>query len=82
MTRVGTTRDGRVTVRGACIDDGDIRSVRVNGSPARPLAPNFLEWEAEVEANAPSGTLTLTALAEDAAGNAEPVPHRIEVVRP
>jgi hypothetical protein len=82
MTRVGTPKDGRLTVRGTCIDDGEIRSVRVNGSPVRPLAANFLEWEADVDAKSASGTLTLTALAEDAAGNAERVPHCVEVVLP
>jgi hypothetical protein len=61
---------GRLLVRGTAADDGAIRRVSVNGREARAVGPNFLEWEVEVD-EAP----TLTAAAEDAAGNAEKTPH-------
>jgi hypothetical protein len=68
-TTVITFASGRI-VRGTTIDNGEIKSVTVNGKPAKALAPNFLEWEAEVEPGA------VSAHAEDAAGNVEKTPHR------
>jgi hypothetical protein len=65
---------GKVVVRGTTSDNGVIKRVLVNGRPARPLAPNFAEWEAVLEGVRP-GTLKLTAGAEDAAGNVEKTPH-------
>ena len=71
-----------MAVRGVSVDDNTIRSVLVNGRPARSVAGNFLEWEAEVEVKGASGPMTVAALAEDAAGNTEPVPHRVAVALP
>ena len=68
-TTVITSVVGRV-VRGTTSDNGDVKSVTVNGKPARALAANFLEWEAEVEPG------PISAHAEDAAGNVEKTPHR------
>ena len=82
ITRVGAPREGRVAVRGVSVDDNTIRSVLVNGRPARSVAGNFLEWEAEVEVKGASGPMTVAALAEDAAGNTEQVPHRVAVALP
>lgn len=67
-TTVITSVSGRI-VRGSTADDGVIKQVLVNGKPARALAPNFLEWEAEVEPG------PVSAHAEDAAGNVEKTPH-------
>ena len=78
ITGVGPPRKGRVNVRGVSVDDGVIRAVNINGHPARPMAPNSLEWEADIEVQE-SGVFSLTAGAEDAAGNVEPVPHRVEL---
>ncbi|HEX7901686.1 MAG TPA: G8 domain-containing protein [Planctomycetota bacterium] len=64
-----TFASGKI-VRGTTIDNGEVKSVTVNGKPARALAPNFLAWEAEVEPG------PLSAHAEDAAGNVEKTPHR------
>jgi hypothetical protein len=81
MTQIGSVRGGRLMVRGVAADNGTIKSVRVNGQEASPKAANFLEWEAVIEGiHAPS--TTLTALAEDAAGNVERLPHRAEVSLP
>ncbi len=72
ITSVIRTADGRVTVRGTTADDGEVKRVLVNGNEARPLAPNFLEWEIAVNAQAKG---TITAVAADAAGNTEARPH-------
>ena len=62
-----------MVIQGVTADDGTVQSVRVNGREARRLAPNFLEWEAVVE-EPTAGPLTLTATAQDAAGNVERAP--------
>jgi hypothetical protein len=72
ITSVIRTADGRVTVRGTTADDGEVKRVLVNGNLARPLAPNFLEWEIALHAQAKG---TITAVAADAAGNTEARPH-------
>jgi hypothetical protein len=64
-----TSVAGRI-VRGTTLDNGVVRAVTVNGRPARATAPNFLEWEVDLDP-APM----LTAVAEDAAGNVEKTPH-------
>jgi hypothetical protein len=72
---------GRVVVRGTTSDDGAVRRVLVNGRPARPLAPNFAEWEAVLE-GVPPGELRLSAGAEDEAGNVEKTAHVTHVTVP
>jgi hypothetical protein len=75
-----TKRDdrGRLLVRGVTADDGDVRCVRVNGRAAKSIAPNFSQWEVLMEqANATASTLV--AAAEDAAGNVEATPHRLNL---
>jgi len=67
---------GRVLVKGAAIDDYDITRVVVNGREAKPIRPNFSEWEIEV-AGTLDGPLELEARAEDSAGNVEKRPHRL-----
>jgi hypothetical protein len=51
--------------------------VVVNGREAKAAAPNFAEWQVELEAGEP----TLTAHAEDAAGNVEKTPHVVKPTR-
>jgi len=53
----------------------------VGTRPASALAANFAEWEAVLEDVKPGG-LTLSAHAEDAAGNVEKRPHALSVVLP
>jgi hypothetical protein len=78
ITHVRTNHDGRLLVRGTTADDGEVRRVRVNGTEARQAAPNFLEWEAIVDGPRPDSA-TVTAFAEDSAGNIEPRPHVVHV---
>ncbi|HEY3787275.1 MAG TPA: G8 domain-containing protein [Urbifossiella sp.] len=67
----GVTRaKGKVMVRGTCVDNGEVKKLTVNGRAAKPLAPNFTEWEAVLEADANR----IEAVAEDAAGNVEKTP--------
>ncbi len=84
VTRVDRVGAGRLLVRGVSVDDGTVRSVRVNGRPARPLADDFSRWEAEVDLDRAGSTRdasqqTIVAEAVDAAGNVEPVPHRMSI---
>ena len=83
MTRVGIspTVPGRVVIEGSTVDDGDVRSVRVNGQEARALASNFLEWQVDLDGT-PAGPLELSASANDLAGNVETTPHRAAIVVP
>jgi hypothetical protein len=78
ITHVGRPVVGKLTVRGTTSDNGVVTKVLVNGRAARPLAPNFAEWEVVLEV-AQSGKVTLTAHAEDAAGNVEKQPHVVVV---
>ena len=73
MTRFDRSVTGRVLIRGVAADDGDIKTVRVNGQAARSIGPNFSQWEVVLDGLAP-GPLTLAAAAEDAAGNLERSP--------
>ena len=82
MTRVLPNGRGRLVVQGVTVDNGDVRSVRVNGRLARPVAPNYLEWEVEVDAASSGGPLARARSAEDMAGNMEPTPHRSRIVIP
>jgi G8 domain len=65
-----TRRDGRLIVRGTCIDNGTVKRVMVNGTQAKAVADNFAEWQVVLEAN----TTRIEANAEDAAGNVEKTP--------
>jgi hypothetical protein len=62
----------KLLVRGTTSDGGGVKRVIVNGREARALAPDFLEWEIELE-----DTTKLTASAEDAAGNVEKLVHEV-----
>jgi hypothetical protein len=75
ITSVGRLESGRLVVRGAAVDGGSIKVVRVNGQPARSAGPNYSQWEVVLERVAP-GVLELCAQSEDEAGNVEKRPHR------
>ena len=66
---------GAWLVRGSCTDDYDVKRVVVNDREARPLRPNFAEWEIEIPAPGPAGFVEARAEAE--AGNVEKTPHRV-----
>jgi hypothetical protein len=72
---------GRLVVRGTTSDNGSVKQVLVNGRAARPMAPNFAEWEITLEHVRP-GPLKLTAGSEDATGNREKLPHVISITVP
>jgi hypothetical protein len=78
ITHVEQT-DGKVLVRGTTADNGTVKKVIVNGKPARAVDVNFARWEVVLPRPA-GGKITLTASAEDAAGNVEKVPHTMNVV--
>jgi hypothetical protein len=63
-------RGQELLVRGVSTDNGAVRRVVVNGVDAAATAEGFAQWEATVPMAA-----TLTAGAEDAAGNVEKTPH-------
>ncbi len=70
-----TDSAGRVRVRGSSCDDYEVARVVVNGREARPLRPNFAEWEVDLDLEGPSSPIV--AHAEDDAGNVEKTPHSI-----
>jgi hypothetical protein len=67
-------KDGKLVVRGVTGDNGTVRRVVVNGIDAKATRDNFAEWEAVVPMAG-----TVSARAEDAAGNAEKLPHEVRV---
>jgi hypothetical protein len=71
---------GEVVVRGTTSDSGVVDRVNISGTAARPLRPNFAEWEAVLPV--PAGGLELVAAAVDASGNAETRPHRVRIAAP
>ncbi|MHC5538884.1 G8 domain-containing protein, partial [Singulisphaera rosea] len=71
LAKTNGSPTGRLLVRGSCADDYTVKRVTVNDIEARPLRPNFAQWEVEIDA--PNGAIT--ALAEDDAGNLEKMPH-------
>ena len=80
ITHASSWGQDQLTVRGTTSDGGPVKRVIVNGREARPLRPNFAEWE--VVLASPESGFTLSASAEDAAGNVESTPHRVIARRP
>jgi hypothetical protein len=80
ITKV-TRSNGKLVVRGTTSDNGVVKSVLVNEREAQALTANFAEWEVVLE-NASSGPVTLTAHAEDVAGNIERTSHLVRVGPP
>ena len=64
-TSISASSNGKVTLRGTASDCGVIKGIQVNGQPAKPLRPDFAEWEIALPANEKSWSIR----AEDAAGN-------------
>jgi hypothetical protein len=75
ITSAITTQPGVLTVRGTTSDGGTVKRVVMNGKEARPLRPNYAEWEVVMDLS--EGGAELSASAEDAAGNVEPRPHQM-----
>jgi hypothetical protein len=60
-------------VRGTTSDGGTVKRVSVNGQDARPVRPNFAEWEVLLPVH--NGVVEPIAFAEDTSGNIEMQPH-------
>jgi hypothetical protein len=71
------TAGGATIVGGTTTDNGSVKKVVVNGQEAKGLAPNFAVWEVTLQDLKPGATIT--AAAEDAAGNVEKRPHVVRV---
>jgi hypothetical protein len=67
-------KGNQLYVRGTTSDNGAVKSVTVNGTPATATRQNFAEWEAMLGGSKP-GKISLIAGAQDAAGNVEKTPH-------
>ena len=65
---------GKVLVRGTTADNGAVKRVVVNGKDAKATSPNFAEWEIVL-----TDVRSLSAHAEDAAGNIEKRGHEMVV---
>lgn len=74
ITEVRRLEDGRVRVRGVTSDNGTVAKVLVNGKEARAVSANFGDWEIVLERGS-AGEKKVEALAEDASGNREKLPH-------
>jgi hypothetical protein len=74
-------RDGKLLVSGTTSDNGEVKRVLVNGVEARKVRVNFAEWEAVLELPGDKEP-TLTAYAEDEAGNVEKQKHVLKVALP
>lgn len=72
VQRVG----GSWHIRGISEDNGDIKQVQVNGQTATAIRGQFAEWEITLK-SVPDGKLL--AVATDAAGNVERLPHQVQV---
>jgi hypothetical protein len=77
ITHVARSVD-KLIVRGTTADNGPVKRVVVNGTEAQSTTGNFAQWEA-VLASSKKSELTLTAHAEDAAGNIEKLAHALLV---
>ncbi|MFT7640881.1 MAG: hypothetical protein ACI9G1_002625 [Pirellulaceae bacterium] len=70
--------DGTLIVRGTTTDNVKTSRVIINGVAAQDVDYNFHQWSARLTGIKP-GSLTITATAEDAAGNVEQTPHTFKV---
>jgi uncharacterized protein (TIGR03067 family) len=78
ITHVRRTPDGSLVVRGTTAENGIVKTVLVNGRPAKATAANFAEWEIALDSPA-GGETTLAAHAIDDFSNVELRPHRLIV---
>ncbi|MEK6233254.1 MAG: hypothetical protein N2C14_00930, partial [Planctomycetales bacterium] len=68
-----------LVVRGTTTDNVSTKRVVVNGVEAEDVDYGFHRWEAKLT-GVKAGKLTITAFAEDEAGNVERTPHRLTVL--
>ncbi|MFN0018156.1 MAG: G8 domain-containing protein [Pirellulaceae bacterium] len=67
-------RDNKMLISGTCSDNGIVKRVHVSGKSAKETSANFATWEVELEA----GAKTISAHAEDDAGNVEKLAHELK----
>ena len=72
VTYIGPPKEGKRLIRGTASDNGTIKSVVVTGQPTRSLRDDFAEWEISLPTDVAT---SISASAEDIAGNREPRPH-------
>jgi uncharacterized protein (TIGR03067 family) len=78
ITHVRRATNGGLLVRGTTADNGIVKTVLVNGRPAKATTENFAEWEIALD-GLTEAEITLAAHAVDEFGNVEPRPHRLLV---
>jgi hypothetical protein len=71
--------DGKLWIRGTTADNGAVSRVVVNGQQAKATAANFSQWEVVLD-QVQHGNITISAHAEDNAGNVEQTKHNVSVV--
>ncbi len=76
VTAIKRLAENKIHVQGTSADNGVIKQVLVNGQAATAVRPNFAEWEITCDAPADN---SLTAAAEDAAGNVEKLAHVLKL---
>jgi hypothetical protein len=81
ITDVRPLGQDQLRVVGCSSDDGRIKAVRVNGHEVRPLVADFSRWELTLNPGH-ARPITLTAAAEDEAGNVERTPHILTIASP
>jgi G8 domain len=69
-------RGGKLLVSGSCSENGTVKQVLVNGDRAKKTSANFATWEVELEG---PGVKSISAHAEDEAGNVEKLAHEVTV---
>ena len=79
ITHVKRLAEGKLIVRGTTSDNGEVKKVNVNGKEAKATRSNFAEWE--IVLDGVKAGQSLTAHAEDAAGNVEKTPHRLVIAK-
>ena len=67
-------RENKLLISGSCSDNGTVKQVIVSGGSAKATSPNFATWEIELPSAA---TKTISAHAEDEAGNIERLAHEV-----
>jgi hypothetical protein len=77
ITYTGRSEDGRLIVRGSTSATGVVSRVLVNGQEAQAIDAGFAQWQATLDD--PGLGASVSAYAEDAAGNVEPNPHVVFV---
>ena len=69
-------RGGKLLVSGTCSDNGPVKQVLVSGGKAKETSANFATWEIELDA---AGAKSVSAHAEDEAGNVEKLAHETKL---